>query len=115
MRAVPSAVFVWCRSGDSIHACTSAGGRFETTPTSSSGIISASALHCGHQTRSDFRPRRTRSESVSIVILVRFAIVPALARPENRLPGKHEGSLPEWRREVLWSGVIISDDFSVSC
>jgi hypothetical protein len=49
------------------------------------------------------------------VILVRFAIIPAHARPESRLPGKHEGSVPEWRWEVLWSGMIISDDFSASC
>jgi hypothetical protein len=36
--------------------------------------------------RSGLRPRITRSESVSIVILVRFAIAPTFVRPENCLP-----------------------------
>jgi hypothetical protein len=75
----------WIAS-DSSQLSTSAGDRFEITPMPSKGIISVSAPHCVHQARSDFRPRRTRSESVSIVILVRFAIAPALARPENLLP-----------------------------
>jgi hypothetical protein len=114
IRAVPSAVLVWCRSGNSIHACTSADGRFETTATSFSGIISTSTPHCGHQARSDFRPLRTRSESVSIVILVRFAIGHAFVHLGKRLLGKQESSLPESRGEVLTIAMIISDDFSRS-
>jgi hypothetical protein len=87
MRSVPPADFVWCRSGDSTHACTCVKGRFEITPTSLSGIISASASHCGHQAQCEFRRRRTNRESVSIVILVRFAIASAFVRPANHLSG----------------------------
>jgi hypothetical protein len=46
------------------------------------------------------------------MILVRFAIAPAFAPPENRSPGKQEASLPEWRGEVICNAMIISDDFS---
>jgi hypothetical protein len=49
------------------------------------------------------------------VILVRFAIALAPPHPESSLPGMQDCSLPEWRREVLCSAMIISDDFSVSC
>jgi hypothetical protein len=79
-----------------------------------SGIISTSDLHCGHQARKGAWPRRTRSESVSIVILVNFAIALVLASPENCSTGEHDGSLPEWRKEVFANAMIISDDFSVS-
>jgi hypothetical protein len=44
------------------------------------GIISVSAAHCGHQARKAFRPRMTKKDSVSMLILVYFAITPASAR-----------------------------------
>jgi hypothetical protein len=49
------------------------------------------------------------------MILVRFAIASCLSASRERLLVLHESSLPKCRRKVLWSAVIISDDFSVSC
>jgi hypothetical protein len=110
----PLTAVVWWMPGDSNHACTSGAGRFETTPMSFSGIISTSKQHCGHQALSGLRPRRTKSESVSIDILVNFAIALTFASPENLLTGEQDGSLPEWSRKVLSSAMNISDDFSLS-
>jgi hypothetical protein len=110
IKAAPPLDRDWCRSGDSSQACTSPGERFETTPTSLIAIISTSAPHCGHQDRSGFRPRRTRSESVSIVILVRFVI--ACARATHRA-GSTWSRVPGEAGNVLRGGMILSDDFSV--
>ncbi len=46
----------------------------EITPRVSSATISASAAHNGHQACKELRPRRTSKVSVSIVILVFFAM-----------------------------------------
>lgn len=80
-----------------------------------SGIMSTFDRHWGHQARNGARPRRTRSDSVSIVILVNFAITLAFASPENRSTGEHDGSLPESGEKVFTKPLIISDEFSVSC
>jgi hypothetical protein len=37
----------------------------------------------------------------------------ALASPENRFTGEHDGRLAEWRKNVFAAAMIISDDFSV--
>jgi len=46
---------------------------------------------------------------------VNFAIALALVSHDLRSTREHDGSLPEWRKEVLEKAMIISDDFSVPC
>jgi hypothetical protein len=98
INTAPSAVVIWCKSSDSIQACTSPGRKLATTPTWLSGITSASALHREHQARGDVRPRRTRSESVTIVILVRFVIAPAFCAFRKSSVRNAGASITLWRR-----------------
>jgi hypothetical protein len=77
--------------------------------------MSPSAAHCGHHPRTEFRPRRITSESVSIVIFVRFAIALTLAVREaarSSFRNQRRPACPNAGQLVLGKLVITSDNFS---
>src|ERR1700722_17539036 len=74
IRANPSPVCHLCNSPDSSHFSRATRSRFDMTPRFSSAMVSPSVLHRGHQAQLEFRPRKINKESVSMVILVCFAM-----------------------------------------
>ena len=111
---VPSVACERWIASDSSQISTSVGDRFEITPSPLRGIISPSAVHCGHHTCDVFRPRTTSNVSVSIVIFVWFAITLALTYPARPLADRASrsncrGACRGLGRKVLLNGVIISD------
>src|SRR5713101_2997482 len=103
MSCEPSAAWEQCSSCEFSHSSIMDDLKSEITPRVSSATISASAAHNGHQACKELRPLRTSKVSVSIVILVFFAIVPHITHswterrilPQERLkcPYKHHEKL----------------------
>src|SRR5277367_5197896 len=116
MRGEPSASCEWCSSSEASHSVIAVSARFETTAVLSRATISTSERHCGHHARIEVRPCRTRSDSVSMVIFVCFAITFALdTRPRAcaaSAPVKQGASCSRWRRKVLRGALKTSDKFS---
>jgi hypothetical protein len=78
----------------------------ETTPAFSRAIVSTSAAHRGHHARLELRLRRINKESVSMVILVCFAMNSTSGELGTR------PICPQGDEEVIAMRLKISDNFS---